>query len=175
MWQVYNTFFNTLEPIWKSDLHCPPDSTTSETASYPFFFYGSPNQTLHCKTKTSTRLTSDHYTMHTMQFKTQNKDIDLVIHYTEDVVSDIKLIKHMNTSEQHFSFEGSIFKHSDLRIPRKWTFKVPKPTVVHHLKYLNRKFDLHGSHWISPKVDKRNRSIIRVIPGLLRMTKCHGI
>ena len=57
--------------------------------------------------------------MHTMQFKTQNKDIDLVIHYTEDVVSDIKLIKHMNTSEQHFSFEGSIFKHSDLRIPRK--------------------------------------------------------
>ena len=28
-------FFNTLEPIWKSDLHSPPDSTTSETASYP--------------------------------------------------------------------------------------------------------------------------------------------
>ena len=26
--------FNTLEPIWKLDLHCTPDSTTSETASY---------------------------------------------------------------------------------------------------------------------------------------------
>ena len=26
---------STLEPIWKSDLHCTPDSTTSETASYP--------------------------------------------------------------------------------------------------------------------------------------------
>ena len=25
---------NTLEPIWKSDLHSPPDSTTSDTASY---------------------------------------------------------------------------------------------------------------------------------------------
>ena len=29
-----NRFFYTLGPIWKSDLHCPPDSTTSETASY---------------------------------------------------------------------------------------------------------------------------------------------
>ena len=29
--------FNTLEPIWKSDLHCPPDSTTSETASYALY------------------------------------------------------------------------------------------------------------------------------------------
>ena len=32
MWKFFEG--STLEPIWKSDLHCTPDSTTSETASY---------------------------------------------------------------------------------------------------------------------------------------------
>ena len=30
--------FNTLEQIWKSDLQCTPDSTTSETASYVLMY-----------------------------------------------------------------------------------------------------------------------------------------
>ena len=39
MWKFFEG--STLEPIWKSDLHCTPDSTTSETASYSEgkFFY----------------------------------------------------------------------------------------------------------------------------------------
>ena len=34
MEEVHNTFFNTLEPLWKSDLHCTFFSATSATASY---------------------------------------------------------------------------------------------------------------------------------------------
>ena len=32
--QALNTFFNTLEPLWKLDLHCTQVSATSESLSY---------------------------------------------------------------------------------------------------------------------------------------------
>ena len=74
---------------------------------------------------------------------------DLVIHHTKYVVSNIELKK------REILHQGGKKEHTNLRVPWKGAFQVPKPTIVHHLQVVNQTI-LVGTAAVYMTIAKKN-------------------